>query len=49
MANWFVLHVRRGQEKKVKSHLENLQAEFPEVIKRILLPMEQVTTMTEGE
>ncbi|MFH0797577.1 MAG: transcription termination/antitermination protein NusG [Candidatus Omnitrophota bacterium] len=49
MANWYVLHIRRGQEKKVKSHLENLQAEFPEVIKRILLPMEQVTTMADGE
>jgi len=42
MADWYVLHVRSNHEKKVKRFLENLQAEFPESVKQILLPTEQV-------
>ena len=48
MAKWYVLHIRSGQEKKVKRFLENLQAEFPENVKQILLPTEQVAEVTEG-
>jgi len=49
MANWYVLHVRSNHEKKVKRFLENLQTEFPESIKQILLPTEQVQDVKEGK
>ena len=49
MADWYVLHVRSNHEKKVKRFLENLQAEFPESIKQILLPTEQVQDVKEGK
>ncbi len=49
MTNWFVLHIRSGQEKKVKRYLENLQAKLPDQVKRVLQPTEQVTEMSEGE
>jgi transcription termination/antitermination protein NusG len=49
MANWYVLHVRSNHEKKVKRFLENLQAEFPESVKQILLPTEQVQDVKEGK
>jgi transcriptional antiterminator NusG len=49
MANWYVLHVRSNHEKKVKRFLENLQAEFPESVKQILLPTEQVQDIKEGK
>ena len=49
MANWYVLHVRSNHEKKVKRFLENLQTEFPESVKQILLPTEQVQDVKEGK
>ena len=49
MANWYVLHVRSNHEKKVKRFLENLQMEFPESVKQILLPTEQVQDVKEGK
>ena len=49
MADWYVLHVRSNHEKKVKRFLENLQAEFPESVKQILLPTEQVQNIKEGK
>jgi transcription termination/antitermination protein NusG len=49
MANWYVLHIRSGHEKKVKRFLENMQMEFPENLKQILLPTEQVAEVAEGE
>jgi len=49
MANWYVLHVRSNHEKKVKRFLENLQTEFPESVKQILLPTEQVQDIKEGK
>lgn len=49
MANWYVLHVRSNHEKKVKLYLENLQTEFPESVKQILLPTEVVEVVKEGK
>ena len=49
MADWYVVSVKRGQEKKVKKLLDNLQADYSEIIKTVLLPIEQVTEITEGE
>ncbi|MFA5392928.1 MAG: transcription termination/antitermination protein NusG [Candidatus Ratteibacteria bacterium] len=49
MANWYVLHIRSNHEKKVKRFLENLQMEFPESVKQILLPTEQVQDVKEGK
>jgi len=49
MTNWYVLHIRSGQEKKVRRFLEKLQSEFPQSIKRTLVPTEQVAQISEGE
>lgn len=48
MADWYVLHIRSGQEKNVRRFLENLREETG-VISEILLPEELVSEMKEGK
>lgn len=48
MTDWFVLHVRSGQEKNVRRFLENLRDETG-AIGEILLPAEFVSEMKEGK
>jgi transcriptional antiterminator NusG len=48
MADWFVIHIRSGQEKNVRKFLELLREEHSEIM-RVVLPVEQVAEMVEGK
>lgn len=48
MGRWYILHVRTGQEDKVRKMLLNQQEET-EIIKQVIIPKEEVSEIYRGE
>jgi len=49
MGRWYILHVRTGQEDKVKKMLLNQQEEDTGAIKQVIIPKEEVSEISDGE
>lgn len=49
MGRWYILHVRTGQEEKVKKMLINQEEGNPPVIKQVIIPKEEVSEVAHGE
>ena len=49
MGRWYILHVRTGQEEKVKTILINQQEEDTNAIKQVVIPKEEISDMSHGE
>lgn len=49
MGNWYILHVRTGQEEKVKKMLLNQEEGEDIVIKQVIVPKEEVSEVSHGE
>ncbi|MDD5600778.1 MAG: transcription termination/antitermination protein NusG [Actinomycetota bacterium] len=49
MGRWYILHVRTGQEEKVKKMLLSQQEEGNSVIKQVIIPKEEVSEISHGE
>jgi transcription termination/antitermination protein NusG len=50
MSKWYILHVRTGQEEKIKKMLLNQEEEgVVSMIKQIVIPKEEVSEILQGE
>ncbi|MCM8772383.1 MAG: transcription termination/antitermination protein NusG [Candidatus Omnitrophica bacterium] len=49
MGRWYILHVRTGQEEKIKKLLENRVNEDTQKIKQIIIPTEKILEVEKGE
>jgi transcription termination/antitermination protein NusG len=49
MGNWYILHVRTGQEGRIKRVLENQLNRTEQKIEQIIIPKEDVSEISEGE
>jgi transcriptional antiterminator NusG len=53
MSQWYILHVRTGQENKIRklieSRVQDLAGEHAKQIKQIIIPMEEVSEVSDGE
>lgn len=49
MGRWYILHVRTGQEEKVKKILLNQQGEETSIIKQVIIPKEIISEVPQGE
>jgi len=49
MSKWYILHVRTGQEEKIKQLLLNNPSLGKEKIKQIIIPKEEVSEVSKGE
>jgi len=49
MGRWYILHVRTGQEDKIKKMLLNQQEEDTGAIKQVIIPKEEVSEISDGE
>ncbi len=52
MSKWYILHVRTGQEEKIKKMLlnqENQEEGAESVIKQVIIPKEEVSEISQGE
>ncbi|MCM8818625.1 MAG: transcription termination/antitermination protein NusG [Candidatus Omnitrophica bacterium] len=49
MGKWYILHVRTGQEEKIKKLLENRVNEDKKIISNIFIPKEEILEVEKGE
>jgi len=49
MGKWYILHVRTGQEEKIKKILLNQEEGVENVIKQVIIPKEEVSEISQGE
>lgn len=49
MGNWYILHVRTGQEEKIKKLIESRINEDKKIITQIVIPEEEVAEVEKGE
>jgi transcription termination/antitermination protein NusG len=49
MSKWYILHVRTGQEDKIKKMLLNQEEGTENLIKQVVIPKEEVSEILQGE
>ena len=49
MGRWYILHVRTGQEEKIKKLIKNRLNQDVEKVKNIIIPTEDVSEISKGE
>jgi len=49
MDKWYILHVRTGQEEKIKKLLENRLNKDSQNIKQIIIPVEDIAEISDGQ
>ena len=49
MSKWYILHVRTGQEEKIKKMLLNQEEGVENMIKQVVIPKEEVLEILQGE
>ena len=49
MDKWYILHVRTGQEEKIKKLLENRLNKNSQNIKQIIIPVEDIAEISDGK
>ncbi len=49
MSKWYILHVRTGQENKIKEMLLNQEEDVKNMIKQVVIPKEEVSEIVQGE
>ncbi len=49
MSKWYILHVRTGQEEKIKKMLLSQEEDVENLIKQVVIPKEEVSEILQGE
>ena len=49
MSKWYILHVRTGQEERIKKILLSREEGLDDSIKQVLVPKEEVSEILQGE